>query len=77
MSVTFGGGGVAVVVVGTDISDPVVSDKSVSLVVVLQSVAAEVGADGTVVVGATGSWVDGGDSGTTVVVVVSSVVVVY
>lgn len=76
ISVTFSGGDAAVVVVATGISDAVVSSMVTFFVVVLQSVVDEVGADGTVVVGATWTGVDVGNSGAVVVEVVSSAGVV-
>lgn len=76
VSVISGGGGAAVVVVATGISDTVVSGTSTFFVVVPQSVAAEGGADGAVVAGATWSGVDVGSSGAAVLEVVSSVIVV-
>ncbi len=76
VSVNFRGGGAAVVVVATIISDTVVSSTVTFFVVVLQSVVAEVGADGTVVVGVTWIGVDVGNSGAVVVEVVSSAGVV-
>ena len=70
MSVTSGGEGAGVVTAG--FSETVVSGTSTFAVVVLKAAAAEVGADVAVVVAATWSWVDVGDSGADVVEVVRS-----
>lgn len=77
MSVIFSGGGAAVVVVASGISDTVDSSTVTFFVVVApQSEAAEVGADGAVVVSAARIGVDVGNSGMVVVEVVSSAGVV-
>lgn len=67
VSVIFRGGGVAIVVVATGISDTMDSSIVTFFVAVVPSVVAEVGADGTVVVSSTWIGVDVGNSGAVVV----------
>lgn len=76
VSVIFTGGGTAVVVVATGISDTVDSSMVTFVVVVPQSAAADVGEDGTVVVTATWIGIVVDNPGAVVVEVVRSVGVV-